>query len=174
MFHIQTRILYPENETYLECMIIASASDAETVPPHASRFISCAPSSEEKSLIEERLQSQNALVTLWREFTAQDGTPAAVFKRGQRIEFVLHGAAASFLVDLQSPFTIELISFDLRSQNPQPLYSFQEYGRLTSEYFRVTFQAQALVAGIFRLQSILLIEGTEHFSIPPGVNFVVL
>lgn len=155
-------------------MITALASSAETIDELASRCSSYFPTSEEKIFIQENLQNQNALVTLWREFTAQEREPNAVFKRGQEIEFVLDGAAANLLVELKSPFTIELISFDLRTQNPQPLYSFQEYGRLTAEYFRVRFQAPALVAGIFRLQSILLIDNTEHFSIPSGVNFVVL
>jgi hypothetical protein len=155
-------------------MITDLASSVNKAHDFTSRPSSYYPAPEEKILIQENLQSQNALVTLWREFTAHGNAPNAVFKRGQEIEFVLNGAASTFLTELASPFTIELISFDLRTQNPQPLYSFQEYGRLTAEYFRVTFRAPALVAGIFRLQSILLIDGTEHFSIPSGVNFVVL
>ncbi len=155
-------------------MIAALSSSVEKAPDFASRFTSYLPTPEEKIFIQENLQSQNALVTLWREFTAHGNEPNAVFKRGQELEFILDGAASNFLTELASPFTIELISFDLRTQNPQPLYSFQEYGRLTAEYFRVKFQTLALVAGIFRLQSLLLIDGTEHFSIPSGVNFVVL
>ncbi len=155
-------------------MITDLSSSVALANDCASRFTSYLPSSEEKILIQECLQSQNALVTLWREFTAHAGEPNAVFKRGQEIEFILDGAVVNLLTELKSPFTIELISFDLRTQNPQPLYSFQEYGHLTSEYFRVAFQAPALVAGIFRLQSILLIDNTEHFAIPMGVNFVVL
>ncbi|NUO82546.1 hypothetical protein HUU05_20940 [candidate division KSB1 bacterium] len=155
-------------------MISDLSSSVELANDCASRFTPYLPSSEEKILVQERLQSQNALVTLWRECTAYAGEPNAVFKRGQVIEFVLDCAAANFFTELKSPYTIELISFDLRTQNPQPLYSFQEYGHLTAEYFRVIFQAPALVAGIFRLQSILLIDNSEHFSIPMGVNFVVL
>lgn len=155
-------------------MITALAAPVEKASDLASCLSSYIPTPEEKIFIQENLQHQGAFVTLWRELTAHANTPSAVFKRGQEIEFVLDGAASTFLAELASPFTIELISFDLRTQNPQPLYSFQEYGRINAEYFRVKFQAPALVAGIFRLQSILLIDNTEHFSIPSGVNFVVL
>ncbi len=155
-------------------MITASASTITPSASSATDLTVFSPSHEEKKIIEEKLQSENALVTIWRELTAQNGAPNAVFKREQEIEFILDGAVSTFLTALNSPFTIELISFDLRTQNPQPLYSFQEYGHLTTEYFRVKFQAPALVAGIFRLQSILLIDNSEHFSIPSGVNFVVL
>lgn len=155
-------------------MITASASAIAPPTSSATYLAAFSPTLEEKKIIEEKLQSENALVTIWRELTAQSEAPSAVFKRGQEIEFILDGAVSAFLTELNSPFTIELISFDLRTQNPQPLYSFQEYGHLTMEYFRVKFQAPALVAGIFRLQSILLIDNSEHFSIPSGVNFVVL
>ena len=130
--------------------------------------------SEVFAAIQERMQKESSQALVYREFTSLAGEPKSAFKRGQVIEFNLEVAASGLLSDLKAPFTLELIAFDLRTQHAQPLYSFKKQGRLEGEIFIVSFQAQAALAGSFRLQSLLTVDGTEHFSVSAGAHFLVV
>jgi hypothetical protein len=101
------------------------------------------------------------------------GVPQAAFNVGQTIEFNLDLEAGGLLAELKAPYQVELISIDLRTQNPQPLYSFQQRGNWEGAQMRIVFQQQAALAGAFRLQGLVFIENTKKFSVAEGGNYLV-
>ena len=112
-------------------------------------------------------------VSIRQSFTTLQGVPQAAFNVGQTIEFNLDLEAGGLLAELKAPYHVELISIDLRTQNPQPLYSFQQRGVWEGAQMRIMFQKQAAVAGAFRLQGLVVIENTKKFGVADGGNYLV-
>ncbi|MGH7494103.1 MAG: hypothetical protein ACREOO_17140 [bacterium] len=115
----------------------------------------------------------DAYISIRQPFTSLQGVPQAAFNVGQTIEFNLDVEAGGLLAELKAPFHVELISIDLRTQNPQPLYSFLQRGNWEGAQMRIMFQKQAAVTGAFRLQGLVVIENTKKFGVAEGGNYLV-
>ncbi|MFQ5769040.1 MAG: hypothetical protein ACE5HX_00785 [bacterium] len=132
------------------------------------------PSPEEIEVIQNLSGGAAEYVLIWRAFTSSNDEKMTVFNKGEMVTFNIDCVVAKIIAQLKAPFTLEVHSFDVRSHHSQALYSFKKEDQIQSEVFRVQFQIEAVLSGIFKLQTLFIIHNTEHFHVNEESYFRIM
>ena len=96
-----------------------------------------------------------------------------VSNKGDVITFNVDCSVEKVLAQFRADYSLELISFDVQSHHSQALYSFKMEDKIPAEHFRIQFQIPAALSGIFKIQTMFVIENIEHFHVYEGGYFRV-
>ena len=134
-------------------------------------MIEIEPSPDEREIIQKLSGGAEVYALVWRAFTTIGEKENSVSSKGEIITFNIDCSVGKVLAQFKANYSLEMISFDVQSQHSQALYSYKTEDKIPFENFCVQFQALAALSGVFKIQTMLLIENTEHFHVYEGGYF---
>ncbi len=116
---------------------------------------------------------KNYLVA-WQAYTSEKDKLQSHFELGSPITFEISCAASKIFAQLKTKFRIEIITYDMRTLQPQKSYSLVKDRQMKSRYFQITSSTETVQKGLFNFHVILSIQNTDLFQVCEGNYFQVV
>ncbi|MFQ5640041.1 MAG: hypothetical protein ACE5IR_18840 [bacterium] len=132
------------------------------------------PEEEELSVIQELTNGLANYLVAWDAYTSKREKFQSHFELGSPITFEINCAASEIFAELKTKFKVEIITYDMRTLQPQKIYGLSRSQHIESGYFQISYSTEAVQKGLFGFKVILSMQGTHLFQVCEGDYFQVV
>lgn len=125
-------------------------------------------------LIEKTTNGKNEFLQIFKIDTTGEEESKIIFNEKEKLRFEVCCATSQLLVDLKAEYVVKLIIIDQETDDPELFYGQTCQGKLIHRYFKISFNSNANIKGIFRLRAIIQLKASGLFTIYDGYCFRVL
>lgn len=147
---------------------------AEEIQLNKNCFLSeVIPDINEQELIQRTIREDLHQIYILEAYLSQDGTRGAVFKHNLPLTLNIYCYASGLLGQLKPELDISWISYDILRMQIQPAYQFSVRIKPLWQYFKLKYQIQSSLPGLFRYHVVVEVMVADLFCVKEGSIFKI-
>lgn len=132
------------------------------------------PEEEVLRKIQEITGGQENYLVAWKAYTSEKDKLQSHFELGKPISFKINCAASKLPTQLEVNYTIEVMAFDVRTNNREKQFNLIKEQQIKSAYFQISYTIETHLKGLYKFHIILSIPKTDLFQVYEGNYFQVV